>query len=175
MAEVRYKGRIAVLAAIVLLVFTAIGARLSMLHLKPADWVVDPIAEARQFESTPAANRGRIIDRKGRIMAMDTPAFHVCVDPKLISERGDPDAVAYHLSSEFNVDVAWLRNELRKSNRQYTRVKKYVSGHQIKRFKGAWLGVVYTPPELVDGVETNIYLKGVRFEEAPIRNTRTAR
>ena len=169
MAEVRYKGRIAVLAAIVLLVFTAIGVRLSMLHLKPADWVVDPIAEARHFESTPAANRGRIIDRKGRIMAMDTPAFHVCIDPKLISESGDPEAVAYHLSSEFNVDADWLRAELKKTNRQYTRVKKYVSGHQIERFKGARLGVVYTPPELVDGVETNIYLKGVRFEEAPIR------
>lgn len=169
MAEVRYKSRIAVLAVVVLLVFTAIGARLSLLHLKPADWVVDPIAEARSFESTPAANRGRIIDRNGRILAMDTPAFHVCIDPKLISESGDPEAVAYHLSSAFNVDVHWLREELKKTDRQYTRVKKYVSGQQIKRFKGAWLGVVYTPPELVDGVETNIYLKGVRFEEAPIR------
>ncbi|VGO11951.1 putative peptidoglycan D,D-transpeptidase PenA [Pontiella desulfatans] len=169
MAEVRFKGRIVVLATVVLLVFTAIGSRLAMLHLRPVDWVVRPIMEARSFESKPAANRGRIVDRTGRILAMDTPSYHVCIDPKWISEHGDPVAVARHLSDEFRLSEADLAGDLAQTHREYTRIKKYVSGHQIKRFKRMNMGVVYTPAELVGGVETNIYLKGVWFEEAPIR------
>ena len=169
MAEVRYKGRIAVLAGGILLVFIGIGVRLTLLHLRPADWVVEPIEKSRSFESKPAANRGRIVDAKGRILAMDTPAYHVCIDPKWISEHGDPATVAHYLSRAFHVPETTLRAELARTGRQYTRVKKYVSAQQVKRFSRGALGVRYTPPELVNGVETNVYLKGVWFEEAPIR------
>jgi cell division protein FtsI/penicillin-binding protein 2 len=169
MAEIRFKWRIAALSGVVLLVFSAIGTRLVLLHLRPAAWVVEPIQQARTFESKPAASRGRIVDRTGRILAMDTPSYHVCIDPKWISANGAPRAVSRYLAAEFHLSEAGLDEELARTHRQYTQVKKYVSGNQIKRFKRMNLGVMYTPPELVGGTETNIYLKGVWFEEAPIR------
>ena len=43
MAEVRHKGRIALLAAAILIVFMGIGVRLAFLHLQPAEWIHEPI------------------------------------------------------------------------------------------------------------------------------------
>lgn len=168
MSEVRFRGRIVGLVVIVLLVFSGIAFRLTMLHLYPAEWVIQPIRKSRSFESEPAANRGRIVDRNGGILAMDTPAYHVCIDPQWISKHGNPALVANQLSMAFNLSEASLIKSLGKTTRQYTRVKKYVSGQLTKRFERGSLGVIYSP-EMSDGSETNIYLKGVWFEEAPIR------
>ncbi len=170
MAEVRFKGRIVMLVVIVLLVFSGIGFRLSMLHLRPAEWVLEPIQEGRMYEWKPVGNRGRIVDRNGEILAMDRPAYHVYIDPKYIAEYGNADAVAEYLSAEFKVSRSEVSAKLAKTSRQYEVIKKHVPGHQLKRFERRALGVVYTPDELVNGVETNVYLRGVKFAEAPIRN-----
>lgn len=170
MAEVRYKGRIVVLVAVVLLIFAGIGSRLAMLHLRPEGWVLGPIEEGRMYEWKPVGSRGRIVDRNGEILAMDSPAYHVYVDPKYISEYGDAEAVAQCLSMEFKVPLETVRGKLAKTSRQYEVIKKHVSGHQLKRFERKALGVVYTPDEPINGAQTNIYLRGVKFAEAPIRN-----
>jgi cell division protein FtsI/penicillin-binding protein 2 len=170
MAEVRFKGRIIVLVAIVLLVFSGIGFRLSVLHLHPEEWVLEPIQEGRMYEWKPVGNRGRIVDRNGEILAMDRPAYHVYIDPKYIAEYGDADAVSSCLSKEFKIPRIQIDEKLAKTSRQYEVLKKHVAGHQLRRFTRKALGVVYTPDELVNGVETNIYLRGVKFAEAPIRN-----
>ncbi len=170
MAAVRFKGRIIILVVIVLLVFSGIAFRLSVLHLRPAKWVMQPIQEGRMYEWKPAGNRGRIVDCNGEILAMDRPAYHVYTDPKYIAEYGDAAAVAKYLSAEFKVPKHEIDTKLAKTSRQYEVIKKHVSGHQLKRFERRALGVIYTPDELVNGVETNIYLRGVKFAEAPIRN-----
>ena len=68
MAEVRYKGRIALLAATILIVFTGIAVRLTFLHIKPAEWVREPIEEGRLLEWRPMGNRGRIPVRLSLIL-----------------------------------------------------------------------------------------------------------
>jgi cell division protein FtsI (penicillin-binding protein 3) len=167
MAKVRFKGRVAVLAAVVLVVFAGIASRLVHLHLQPEDWVVEPIQEGRMYEWKPVGNRGRIVDRNGEILAMDRPSYHVYIDPKYISEHGDAHAVARHLAAEFRLPEQELYDMLAQTDRQYIRVKKFVPGHQLKRFDNEpFNGVYYTPP----GTETNIYLRGVGLEEVPIRN-----
>ncbi len=118
----------------------------------------------------PMGNRGRIVDRTGEILAMDTDGYHVCADPSLISEHGDLAAVCKCLSQEFRLSESELKRKLSDTSRQYIRLKKYVPGHRLGRFQRCFNGVMYTPPEWVDGVETNIYLCGVMLEEAPIRN-----
>jgi cell division protein FtsI/penicillin-binding protein 2 len=165
MAEVRYKGRIALLAAAILLVFTGIGIRLSFLHLRPAEWVREPIEKGRVFQWRPMGNRGRIVDRNGEILAMDLAAYNVFIDPKYIAEHGDPDAVAHYLGQEFRIPQAKLRAKLADTSRQYVALKKDVPGHQLERFSRRDFGVNYTPP----GTDTNIYLRGVGLEEAPVR------
>jgi len=166
MAEVRFKGRIATLVVFVLLVFAGIGARLAILHLRPADWVIGPIEKGRMLEWKPVGNRGRIVDRNGEIIAMDLAAYHVYIDPKYISEYGDADAVCKYLSLELRVPEQELRRRLAQTNRQYSRIKKFVPGLKLKKFKRRAFGLEYTPA----GSETSIYLRGVGLEEAPIRN-----
>ncbi|MEN8254170.1 MAG: penicillin-binding protein 2 [Verrucomicrobiota bacterium] len=170
MAEVRHKGRIALLAAAILIVFTGIGVRLAFLHLRPAEWVCEPIEEGRVLKWKPMGNRGRIIDRNGEILAMDLDAYHVCADPSYIAEHGDLSSVCKYLVQEFRMPADELHEKLSDTSRQYVRLKKYVPGQQLERFKRRALGLMYTPEELHDGVKTNIYLRGVMLEEAPIRN-----
>ncbi len=170
MAEVRFKGRIILLVSVVVLVFTGIGIRLAFLHLKPAEWVLEPIEEGRMFETKPMGSRGRIVDRNGEILAMDLAAYHVYVDPKYISEHGDAAEVSHYLSDEFRIPEIEIEDKLSQTNRQYVRVKKFVPGHRLKRFKRRAFGVEYTVPDPIEGSETNVYLRGVGLEEAPIRN-----
>ncbi|MDF7807937.1 penicillin-binding protein 2 [Pontiellaceae bacterium B12219] len=170
MAEVRFKGRVVLLLVVVLLVFSGIGFRLSVLHLQPAEWVLQPIEEGRMYESKTMGSRGRIVDRNGEILAMDLAAYHVYVDPRYISRYGNADEVSKYLAEEFRIPEAEIAEKLSNTNSQYVRIKKYVPGHQLKRFSRRAYGVDYTPALPVDGVETNIYLRGVGLEEAPIRN-----
>jgi cell division protein FtsI (penicillin-binding protein 3) len=170
MAEVRFKGRVVLLLVVVLLVFFGIAFRLSMLHLQPAEWVLQPIEEGRMFESKTMGSRGRIVDRNGEILAMDLAAYHVYVDPRYISRYGNADEVCTYLAQEFRIPESEIAEKLSDTDRQYVRIKKFVPGHQLKRFGRRAYGLDYTPPLPVDGVETNIYLRGVGLEEAPIRN-----
>jgi cell division protein FtsI (penicillin-binding protein 3) len=166
MAQVRYKGRIALLAAAILTVFLGISARLAVLHLHPAEWVRQPIEEGRVLEQKTVGNRGRIIDRNGEILAMDLASYHVIVDPKYISQYGDAAAVCRSLAQEFHISTNELSSILADTKRRYVRIKKYVPGQQLKRFERKTYGVMYTP----EGAETNIYLRGLALEEAPERN-----
>jgi cell division protein FtsI/penicillin-binding protein 2 len=170
MAEVRHKGRIALLAVAILTVFMGLGVRLAFLHLQPAEWIQEPIEEGRMFTWKPMGNRGRIVDRNGEILAMDLAAYHVFVDPKYIEEHGDPDAVCKYLAQEFHLPPDEIREKLTDTSREYEVIRKYVPGHQLKRFQRRFNGVMYTPVEWVDGAETNVHLAGVGLEEAPIRN-----
>ncbi len=166
MAELRHKGRITFLVVVVLLVFGRVAFRLSELHLRPEEWVIEPIEEGRMYEWKPAGSRGRIVDRNGEILAMDRPAYHVYADPKYIDEYGDAETVCKYLAMEFRIPQEQIRRELADTSRQYEVIKKYVPSQRLKRFKRRALGVEYTPP----GTETNIYLRGVNFAEAPIRS-----
>ena len=169
MAEARYKGRIVLLAATILIVFTGIAVRLVFLHLRPAEWVREPIEQGRMLEWKPMGNRGRIVDRNGEILGMDLDACHVCADPAYIAEHGDLATVCKALAQEFRLSPDELHEKLSDTSRQYVRLKKYVPGHQLKRFERRTFGVMYTPAELHGGAETHIYLRGVMLEEAPIR------
>ncbi len=169
MAAVRFKGRVAVLVITVLVVFTGIAVRVAILHLRPTDWVRAPIEKGHKFEYKPVGDRGRIVDRNGRILAMDAPAYHIYVDPKDISKNGDPDAVVKYLSMEFSIPESEIREKLSNTRREYKVIKRFVPEHHLKRFKEGFYGVKYTPRDPGDGVETNVFLRGVGREEVAIR------
>lgn len=167
MAEVRHKGRIALLAAAILIVFTSIGIRLAVLCLKPVFYSSE---KARVLTWKPMSNRGRILDRNGEILAIDRLAYHVCADPAYIAEHGDRDAVSRYLALEFKMSEHEIAEKLASTEREYVRLRKYVPSNKLKRFKRHFSGVIYTPEALPDGTETNIYLRGVMLEEAPVRS-----
>jgi len=169
MSELRCKGRIVLLIIAVSAVFVGIGNRLVQLHLHPSEWIQAPLLKGRKLIWEPMGNRGRIVDCNGEILAMDLPAYHICADPSYISKHGDIDLLSRYLSAELGMSEQELYQELSNTNRQYVRLKKYVPGYRLTRFKRRSFGLSYTPKNALDGV-TNIYLRGLMLEEAPIRN-----
>ncbi len=170
MAEVRYKGRIAVLTVAVVLVFAGVASRLCVVQLRPESWVLAPIQENRKLELKPVGSRGRIVDCNGQILAMDMVAYHVVLDPKYIHEHGDPEMVVECLSEEFNLPESTLWEKLEDTHSQWVPLKKFVPEHRLKRFARRALGSVYTPREPLENGATNIYLRGVKLEETSIRH-----
>ena len=165
MATVRYKGRIALLGIAILVAFVGISVRLAFLYLYPEPWVLQPISEGWTLRQKTVGNRGRIVDCNGEILAMDLAAYHVYADPKYIAEHGDADLVCHWLSWELKIPESELREKLSRTQTQYVRLKKYVPGYELEHFQRRAYGVLYSPP----GSNTNLYLRGVGLEEAPIR------
>lgn len=170
MAEVRYRGRILVLAILVLLVFVGIGVRLCAVQLRPADWVLEPMQTNRKLEDKPVGSRGRIVDRNGVILAMDIAAYNVCLDPLDIHQNGDPEAVVHYLSKEFNIPEQELRASLSDPTKRYVAIRKRILERKLKRFERRLYGVSYTPPITLSGGPTNVILRGVTLEETSRRS-----
>ena len=166
MATMRYKGRIALLGLAILSAFVGIAVRLVDLHLHPASWVSEPIRKGRDFSQKLMGRRGRIVDCNGEILAMDLAAYHVYADPKYIAEYGDAELVCRCLSEAFRIPESEVREKLSDTSRQYVRIKKYVPGLKLTAFKRKAFGVTYAP----SGGTSNVYLRGVGLEDAPIRN-----
>lgn len=171
MVEKQYRIRRWMLYVLVGVVFFGIGVRLVILNQAPDAWILEKLERGRRVEQKIAASRGRIVDRNGEILGLDKVFYHVCADPHYIKKYGDRERVVQCLSHELRMPQDTIDHQLRMTDRQYVRLKKYVPGYQLRRFTQPYYGrVVYTPAEHVYGVNTNITLRGVMLEEAPRRN-----
>ncbi len=171
MSEVRNKGRILMLALLVVSAFIGIGARLYVVQLKPEAWVLEPMKNNLR-ETNPVGSRGAIVDRNGEILALDVPAYHVGIDPCDISQNGDPEAVIRCLSSEFGISERELRVMLADTDKHYKPIRKFLPESRLVNFeaKPAKFGVEYFPPHVTDGGPTNIFLRGVTLTETSMRD-----
>ncbi len=145
------KGRTRVAALVISVVFIGLGVRLFFLHLKPAASTRSRIEIGRRLEVKTRGPRGRILDRNGNILAVDISARHVCADPKFIMEHGDIQKVCEALITHLPLrrDEVWTL--LDQPTRQYVRIQKYMREKATKPLQA-------------------LKLKGLIFEEVPIRN-----
>ncbi len=152
-----------------MLLFGGIFFRLSVLHLRPAEWIYAPIEAFRSYELKRMGTRGPIVDRNGEILAVDLIAHHVVLDPKYIAAHGDADLVCRTLAAEFKSSEEELRGYLKDEKRQYVRFRQFVPGHQLQRFERRDFGVVYRPSTVAGGAAEGVRLRGVILEEVPLR------
>ena len=145
------KGRTLAVALVISAVFIGLGVRLAFLHVKPTESTLSRIETGRHLEVETRAPRGRILDRNGNILAVDISALHVCADPKFIMKHGDIQKVCEALTTHLSLrrDEVWTL--LDQPTRQYVRIKKYMREKATKPLQA-------------------MKLKGVIFEEVPIRN-----
>ncbi len=145
------KGRTLAVALVISAVFIGLGVRLAFLHVKPTESTLSRIESGRHLEVETRGPRGRILDRNGNILAVDISARHVCADPKFIMEHGDIQKVCEALTTHLSLrrDEVWTL--LDQPTRQYVRIKKYMREKATKPLQA-------------------MKLKGVIFEEVPIRN-----
>jgi len=147
----KVKGRTRLIALCVVLVFSGLGVRLAFLHLKPAESTLSRIERGRRLEEKTRGTRGRILDRKGNILAMDIAAQHLCVDPKFMMEYGNITnaCAAIRRVVPLSHDEVW--SLLDQPTRRYVRIKKYMRKKTLEPLRAR-------------------KLKGLIFEEVPVRN-----
>jgi cell division protein FtsI (penicillin-binding protein 3) len=145
-----FKGRIAFTAVLVAVLFAGLGVRLAFLHLQPSAETRGRLDRSRSLKLESRGPRGRILDRRGQILAMDLSAKHVCADPKFILEHGDIQAVCEALSSHLSLNRAEVWKQLDQPERQYVRIRKFMRDQAVAPLR-------------------DLHLKGLIFEDTAIR------
>ncbi len=140
--------------AIVLLLTAAWGglmARMLVLHLGPTDALRARIESIRKSEETLLVERGRILDRNGNILALNTAAKNVCVDPAVILSNRQELAIGHLLARVLQLDPAIVLARLARPDRRYERIQQFV------------------PEELAQRIQ-RMQLRGVWFEDTTVRH-----
>lgn len=160
-----------VLEIIIIIFFTSIFLRLSSLHLNPKEFVSYKKTEKiRTYEEKSVGDRGQIVDRKGNLLATDIAGYTLYIDPKFISENGDPELVAKTLSEIFSaLEENKILDQISNTNRRYTELIRKVSVNypgieNIKKRNSVSISA-YSPSQ-----EKYITLKGVGLVEQKIRS-----
>ena len=91
--------------------FATLGARLTALHLSP-------LPSSPELRVVVPAQRGRILDRHGVVLAMDVPAYRLNADPKAIAEEGTAEAYARVLQRILGLDPDEVRQQLSRTGRR---------------------------------------------------------
>jgi len=80
-----YKRRIKVFLAMIALALTGLAARLGYLQIVQAQKLLDGAEQYLRRPELLPAMRGQILDRKGRILAIDEPCFDLCLDYRFMT------------------------------------------------------------------------------------------
>jgi len=82
-----YKRRIKIFLGIIVLVFAGLLSRLFLVQIvNAADYLKDAERYLQRPRLLPAA-RGQILDRKGRIVAIDEPCYDLCLDYRFMTAQ----------------------------------------------------------------------------------------
>lgn len=99
--------------------------------------------------------RGRVLDRNGRVLALDEVRKNIAVDPKFIQRHNDPVLVQAALSQFLQVEPALIGTRLADTERRFAYLEKYVED--------------YRASELDAYLAENEIQKGVVFEKVKTR------
>ncbi len=129
--------RLGFLVTMVGLAFSGVAAKLIWLHtLGPFDELRLEIAENRRFETQTKGARGRVVDRNGRIMALDLGRANVAVDPSYLAQKNTNVLdVCRFLSRHLQMDLAMVKNKLLVDNKKYTMLKRAVPVDVAERIR----------------------------------------
>ncbi len=96
-----YKTRVMVFLGIIAMVMVSLVLRLGYLQLVRGDHYLLAARLSLQRTEVLPARRGQILDRKGRILAMDRPCYDFCLDYRFLTE-----------------DPGWIRRQVRRIARE---------------------------------------------------------
>ena len=129
MSEGFHRVRFAFVAVVFCAAFGTVGWKLTYLHL------------AYRQDATPEAAvelpamRGRILDRNGRVLAVDTPRFHLVADPQAVNEAGHVEVLAGLFGRLFQCDAVAFEEMLRQPASRYQRLRKWISLEEADRIR----------------------------------------
>ena len=106
------------------LAIVLLAGRLLQLQIVLAPTLLDDVHRQQVGESPLRASRGRILDARGRVLAVSRQMPDVFVDPKLVKDVG---AVAAELAARLNLDPLEIEGQIeRRRDRRYVVVARQV-------------------------------------------------
>ncbi len=144
MSERRQLVRLGMAIAVVLIAFGGLAFRVGRLHLGDNSALRDSLAKTRRVEQQILVGRGRILDRRGSILAMDLTVYRLNADPQMILRDGLVEAYAALFSRKFGMDRALLETRLRQPERRQVYLASEISEDDRQRvldlkLKHVWL------------------------------------
>lgn len=149
-------GRAVFCGVLFLSLFGGLAARITHLQLGEHTELRQAYQRRITFREELKGVRGRVLDRNGRILAMDEGRRHVAVDPSFIARHNDPARVQQALAAFLRVEPGFIGARLAETNRQYSVLERFVEEYRAE--------------EMVTYLEANRIGQGVRV--IPV-NTRT--
>lgn len=126
MTERSFTWRMVFFATLVGLAWTGLGVRLVLLHFGANEGLKNQVQKIRHMEHEILVGRGRVLDANENIFALDLVVKDVCVDPQVIQKNGHEEFIGSRLSAILDVDRMEVMRRIRKENRRYERIKRYV-------------------------------------------------
>jgi len=129
MIEARQLWRFGLMALLAAAGFAVLVERLISLHLGPNESLHQRVREARGLTQTILVGRGRILDARGNILAMDLTMNDVCADPSTIVSNGWAGFISGHLARLLTMPTNVVRGLIDRpdaARRRYVRVKEHV-------------------------------------------------
>ncbi len=127
-----------------------LAARLVSLHLGSNQRLRARIEQIHKVEKEILVGRGRILDSRGNILALDLSVKNVIADPQTVLEGGHLKFVGNHLARLLELDPAMVFARINRPGRRYECIKKFV-------------------PDDTAGQVKRLQLKGIFFEDASAR------
>lgn len=151
MIEGRSFSRLLIAALVLVAVWVCLAARLINLHLGDHPELREKIANTRKRTQEMLVGRGRILDRKENIMALDLTMKHVIADPKVVLEDGHSGFVMHQLSRLLELDPAIVAAKINRPDRRFEYIKQYVHVDLASQIN-------------------SMGMRGIFFNDAPARN-----
>lgn len=147
--------RVGVVGCLLFALFVGLALRLIDLQLGDHSRIRQSYQRKVVFRTQFQGTRGRVLDRNGRVLALDEVRKNIAVDPKFIERHNDPALVQAALSQFLNVEPALIGTRLADTDRQFAYLEKYVED--------------YRATELDSYLVENELQKGVVFENVKTR------
>lgn len=136
--------------------FVGLTARVVNLQLGDHSRLRESYQRKVVFQTKLHGTRGRVLDRNGRVLALDEVRKNIAVDPKFVQRHNNPVLVQAALAQFLNVEPALIGTRLADtSGRRFSYLEKFVED--------------YRASELDDYLVENELKKGVVFEKVKTR------
>ncbi|NLB59707.1 MAG: penicillin-binding protein 2 [Lentisphaerae bacterium] len=158
MIERRYKLRLVISAAVMVLGLAGLSARLIFLHLGPYAERRARINELRRWEKDLHVGRGKILDRHGHILALDLVKQELAADPALMHSNHLVPSVAARLAEILEVDPAPLAARLNAAQGRFVYLLGY--GRYLEAEQAARISQLKIAGLILNDVMARSYPRG---------------
>lgn len=141
--------RVAVVAVLLLAVWGVLAARLGQLHLGANEGLRERVRDMHQFRQMIHVGRGRILDRRGNLLALDLTLQNIVVSPDVVARSNEARAVSARLATVLGKPYDWVYDRVNRPWRKYEIIEPKVKDDVVGRVEaldltGVWFESVST-------------------------------